>query len=413
MWLVLLIGVFLRIHYGLRTPYPSRAYDWHGHQEYVDFVMNTYSLPGAGTMWESHQSPLYYVIAAIWGTMTTATGRIDEIWSDLQLLSILMSILTLFAAAWVCMTVFPRKDQETTRMLAIGIVAVVPGTVFFASRITNDGMALLGLTVFTGFLLQWWKNCRTRDWIWCAIVAAVCLLIKLNAGIFCLATLCICLPLRPGMTVRRAAGCLAMLGGIVVAIFGWYAALRMLDPYYQRMFFSTESLGLNKKLMMPHVWTDFVQFSPVRVLGVPFNDPWTDLYHRRYFWEYLFKSVFTGEWRLNDFVTLTRTMLAGGMFAIVLGFAGCARWIRNRATYAIPLLTTAVVAAGFLAAFRWLHNAGCNQDYRFIPHVILPFAIFCCAGIDTLPPVLRIAARVILVGFCCACASLVLLLAGF
>lgn len=413
LWLVLLIGIFLRMHYGLRTLYSTRAYDWHGHQEYVDFVMNNYALPGAGTMWESHQSPLYYVIAAIWTNVSMALGRPEEIWADLQLLSILISILSLFAAAWVIMIAFPRKDQETTRMLAIAIVAVMPGTVYFASRITNDGMALLGLTVFTGFLLRWWRSGRTKDWLWCCILAALCLLIKLNGGIFCLATLCICVPLRRGMTVRRAAGYFAILAGAVTLLFGWYVVLRMLDPYYQRMFFSTESLGLNKKLMMPHRWTDFVQFSPVRVLGVAFNDPWTDFYHRRYFWEYLFKSVFTGEWRFNDFVALTRTILAGGMFALLLAITGCARTLRDRATYAIPLLATIVTATGFLMVFRWLHNAGCNQDYRFVPNIVVPLAIFCCIGIDALPGRLRIAARAVMVGFCCACAALILSLTGF
>jgi hypothetical protein len=408
MWLIVLGCILLRAHYVANTVYNVRAYDWDGHIQYISYIVDHMQLPPVTLGWETTQAPLYYVIAALWTKAGIWVGRFPTVFPDLKLLSFLLSIATMGAAAWLSFVIFPRKTAERARLLFIGLVGTLPSLAFFSSRITNDTLVPLVMFVFIGLLLHWWKSHALQMWFFCCVCAGMAFMVKLNAGIFCGSTLFICTLLHPERSMQRAVGqCLIFL----VTVFfmaGASVFLRMFDPRYVQLF-TVNTAGLNPLLSLPYRLGDFFSFSPIRVLESPFNDPWRDIYYRRFLWEYIFKSAFIGEWQFPRLIWLTRGMLLGGMGVLALSVYGCAKTLVNRAGPAIPLLVTFITGVAAMVAFRLLHSFSAVQDFRLIAHIIAPVAAFACLGMLELPRRYKQLASFGLTIFCVLCAAFVVI----
>src|SRR5687768_7113857 len=90
LWLIFLIGAMLRVGYTAATPLEIRSYDWHGHLEYLTYVLQEWRIPFDSMGWEMHQAPLYYFVAA--GVHLLFSG---ESLRGLQLFSLFLSVMTL------------------------------------------------------------------------------------------------------------------------------------------------------------------------------------------------------------------------------------------------------------------------------------------------------------------------------
>lgn len=176
MWLIVLGCILLRAHYVANTVYNVRAYDWDGHIQYISYIVDHMQLPPVTLGWETTQAPLYYVIAALWTKAGIWVGRFPTVFPDLKLLSFLLSIATMGAAAWLSFVIFPRKTAERARLLFIGLVGTLPSLAFFSSRITNDTLVPLVMFVFIGCCRQgdrspwpprkwlgWSASCHAED----------------------------------------------------------------------------------------------------------------------------------------------------------------------------------------------------------------------------------------------------------
>ncbi len=379
-------GIALRIVYFLSTSYTVHAYDWDGHVEYVRYVAAHFLIPQAQKGWEFYQPPLYYFLT---GTMMRAGQWIGrgggQLLEDTRVISLALAIGGVLLGVWLGRLLFPEKRSRPAVALFAALLAAAPGLVFFSSRITNDTLFVPLSFLWFGTLLSWWKQGRPLQWHLSSVLLALCLLTKSNALPY-LPIAFVCLAVRPGLRLRERVRLGLLGGGIIALLSGWIFVLRFL---VERETFIVGN-RLNGAMGVTNTPGHLLSFNPFRILAHPFNDNWNDANGRQYFWEYLFKSAVVGEW---NFGTALRplTLLLQLFRLLVLGLTaiGLVAETRPRWRRMFPVLLTLVILLGAALAYRVRSPFSANQDFRFIPLVIVPAAFYAVRGWQTLRAGLR------------------------
>lgn len=383
LWIIFLIGVLLRATYVVATPIHVRSHDLMGHTEYIRYVVEHWTMPSDVLGWETHQPPLYYALTALWMHGSALLGRTAIAWQDLQLLSFLLSIGTLACGVQIAVMLFPAKRRSTLAMLFAGMIAALPGLVFLSSRISNDTLATLLMFAITALLLRWWKTGGTGVW-WS--VSGLCAL-----GLITKVTVYPLIPIVLACLVTRReippAKKLSLASGFLIlcaVIGGPFLALRLSQTYFLWLLEFGWGLGMNLRLLVPFHAGDFFVFHPGRLIISPLNDPWYDLPGRMYFWEYLFRSAFFGEWDFPGLLWPSRIIIAGALGLLPLAACGLVSSLRSREPFRIPLFLILLAGISLCLFTRIMHGAIPNQDFRFFPLLAVPFAAYVCYGIEAL-----------------------------
>lgn len=405
-WAILLLGTGLRLFYAFSTPFAVRAHDLQGHTQYITYVLAHWKTPHAWQGWEMNQPPLYYFAAALCTKFRLLFGPLKrkEMWSCAADFSLVFSIATLGMGLAIARVLFPQGTQRAQAALFLGIIATFPGIVFFSANVSNDALVTFLLFGFTWALLSWWESGKTCLWFLCAAFVTLGILAKFTALPAAL-VLFLCLACKPGISHSVKCKLAAAAIAIITIGAGWILAMRFYDGHLQQLALPG-ALGLHTRLRLPFNALDLLSFNPVRILATTYNDPWTDAFGRQYFWEYFFKSAFFGEWKFAQSLRwLHRAVLAGGFFTLVLGAIGVASDIRKKGTFRVPLLL--LLGTGLLSAFffRLLHSAASEQDFRFVPQIIIPFAAYACIGLNAFPPRWKLIPMAVLAAYCTLCGA--------
>jgi len=379
---VFLGGVMLRVAYVLFTPYSVRAYDWQNHLLYIQYVLEHWRIPPAALAWETYQPPLYYFLAADWSLV-----------GNLQILSLLLSIVTLGIGVWIAQMLF---TQERQRLLFISVLAVFPGLVFFASRISND--VLLQLLAFAAFalLLRWWQRGERRDWIAAIFCIALAMLTKSNA-LLLLPVAFLCLLFRKGDKKKLLRSAVVIL----LLLTGWYYGLRFGMEGERSLIGNVERHHPQILMQDARSPSHFLVFNPLRVLTHPYNNQWEDESGRKFFWEYFLRSMYFGDFHFGQqligvsIVLLFLTMLLFPIFIVGV-------WKGRRTRESIPLLIALIVLLLGHMVYRLYLPQASTQDFRFSILLIVPFVCYLVKGLDSLSGTLRT------IGQCCVYSVIIL-----
>lgn len=401
---ILAVGVFLRLFYTAVTPYFMRTYDLHGHMEYISYLREHWRMPVSGAGWEFHQPPLYYALSALWLEAGQWMGRnILPLVRDLQNAALLLSIGTFAAGLWIGRRLF-RPEERAASLLYAGFLATLPGLIFLGSRISNDPLAHFLAFLAFGLLLAFWQEGGKQRWYGLCALLGAALLTKLTA-LPLVAAAAACLLFSPRCTPREK--CRMALAGacIVIAIFGGVALVRMFE---EKGLFGNP---MNPVLSVENSPKHLLSFSPANAISLPFNNNWSDTLRRQYFWEYLLKSSFFGEWNfiqrigfLGSYIMLVAVLL------LPYGLTGCYTeyWKKRAAT--LPLWLTGLLLLGILLSYRLLRAYSPNQDFRFIALIAIPAAYAVARGIESSTGILRTCGRGFAVGLMGLCALFIVLL---
>jgi hypothetical protein len=371
-----LVGSLIRIFYTFQTTYRQRTYDVDGHLEYIRWIGREFMLPRTGSMWEAHQGPLYYVISAIISGIGHGMGIQDSIVIRLlQWESCVYGIVLLIVTAAIALVLFPKKEHRFHRMLFCLLLASFPFLVFLSGRISNDTLSTLLVWVFTYLLLSWWRSGSAQTWMLMAVVSGFTILTKHNGYLLPLIMMS-ALIVRPQCTSRIFLDRAVELCCIVAAISGWFVVNRVADGYMTKGLFHYSGMeGVD--LPVPSSMRNFFTFNPWDIIVQPFNSSSRPGYSREFFLQYLFKSIFVGEWHYEkQFLYTLRSIVTIGLGLLVMSVLGMLRMARNRASFFMPLFLLLLWHAGGLMVYRILHPCACNQDMRFIPIAVLPWAAF-------------------------------------
>ena len=407
--LIFSIGVLLRIGYVARTGIGMRMHDASSHMEYITYVLQHWQVPHAQLGWEMHQPPLYYILAALAGKANVLLTGGTPPWQGIQLLSFFLSIVTAAIGCVIAATLFPAKREEDERLLLAALLCVFPGLIFPASQISNDALTFPWIFAFAALLLRWWKSGKERDWFWCSLIAGASLLVKLTAALM-LPVLLLCIAAKGGISRTRTWMMAAAATAFSAGISAWFILLRWSESYYDKLLHPGTGPTMDARLLLPRSVVDFLIFSPPRILLLPFANPWADESGRRFFWEYLFRSAFFGEWRNPSYVFFAQVLLIMGLGMLGLAIVGCIRMIRERRPVVVPLLALFIIPLASLMTIRMAHPCVCLQDFRFIPSIAISLSVFAVMSLQDANPRWRPWIKGWIAGFAVLCAAFVLAL---
>ena len=395
---VLFIGIIIRLLYVEGTAYDIRTHDLDGHLEYINFIRTHGHLPMASDGWEFHQAPLYYAFSAAWMELCSRFFGLTQsmLFHSLQVWALVFSVLTLAVTLVATPLLFSSRDRYGVMLFGL-LLCVFPGIVFFSSRITNETLSLLLTMSCIVLLLQWWRNPRYRWIVGTGILFSLSMVTKVSVLVL-LPGILLPLLLRKASLGHRVLR-VALFCTIVIALAGWYPALRLLvEPNHSK----TLSLGndqMNPSLAVPRDVRHLFTFNPIALARQPFNDPWDDNARRGNLLEYFFRSSLFGEFKFEKLLWIAYPLIVSALLLLPWLLYGFVRELRFSFYRLLPLhfVTACLLLGAFL--YPYLFAYASNQDFRFSAALALPCAFYLIRGISQLPVLLREIALGILMTF--------------
>lgn len=414
LFVIFFFGVVLRILYFFATPYSERGHDTDAHIDYIQYVAEHLRIPRAQDGWEYHQSPLYYSLTALQMNAERRLGREEKnIIEDIAFVSLLLSIVTLGIGIYLLSQMWPGALKRAGMHAAAMLFATSPSLIFHASRITNDVLLQLFAILLLLFLLRWWRRGDVRDWYATCLLFALGFLTKFSMVVFAPAV-ALSFFLRHPRRWRSLLlhGSLSLF--LILAVAAWLPILRLAIEEKTHRILSIGNEGMDTGLLLENTPANFLTFNPIQVVAVPFNDTWNDAARRRYFWEYLFRSAFFGQFNFPDaYKQHARTILIGATLAFPIALFGLLASLVRTPLRHLPLWASLMGLLSGVFLYRFFFPCSCNQDFRFIVVAILPIAFFAAYGVQLLRRSVRPFAVFLIHGVSFASALFILRLAFF
>lgn len=384
-WIPMFAGGVVRVLYAATFNFHTRGHDTDGHVEYIRYVADHLALPAADAGWEFHQAPLYYVVTGAWLKIASFAGYVgDAPLSYVQLFSLACSLASLGLSLWIIAILFGKKTERRYALAAGMIVATLPSFVFMSVRISNDVLYQpLALLTFA-CLARWWTRGRLPDWYAACAAFSFAFLAKISALAF-VPLMFVLFFFRSNVRWGEKIGNAALSALLVVSLAGWFPAYRLFIEPDTGKTLSLGNDGMSGDLGVDNLFRNFATFNPAQVLRIPYNNPWNDESRRSYYWEYLYRSAFYGEFSFDG-------RLRGVSVAILFfGFGACVLSLAGFLTEAVRSFRRFLPSGVFLFLlllssflYRWKFTYAPNQDFRFIVIAIVPLAYFAARGAQAL-----------------------------
>lgn len=373
----LTVTIIIRLLYVLCTPYYTRAHDWSGHWDYIEFFTVNWSVPRTSAGWEFYHPPLYYGMGAVVSALCNTVG-LDPLFS-LQMLAFSLSSATMLVVTVIALNLF--RFRALSAALFIALIGTVPALIFQASRINNDVLFQFLAFLALHFLIVYWKRGDTGSWYRFSFVLAVGLLTKSNAALLIPIATAL-LFLRPNITLRKKI--ISALSTVLVCFLlcGWLYAKRYIEDGALPIIGNIATL--NQKLVVPNNLKYLVIFNPIKMLQAGYINPWEDSSRRQFFWEYLYRSAIAGEFNFGEkFRWLTLSIMLVGIGAVLISLRGA---ITNFKYYGaakyLPMWVTLLFTMVLHVLHRLENPYSSVQDFRFVPFIIVPIAFYAVQGYE-------------------------------
>lgn len=398
---LLIIGIAMRIWYALLVPFIVRCYDVHSHVEHIKYQLEHWAIPDPSVGWENFQPPLYYTIAAIvgWFFKGYVNGEDGQliVWKRL---ACLFSIILLFCTIYVGRKLFNER-QEAQRLWFLAIITFFPSIVYAATRISNDPVYYIFAFLWAGTLIEFWRKPVAKTFLWLCVECGFGLLSKASMLAMTGLTFLFLFFCRR-VTLKQKALWTTVGMAIVLAMAGWFhipRAMQTLPSKNPNTFIIGNIVWEAEGLFYKSEWQNFCVFNPVRVVQYPRCNGWKVDPRRVFFWEYYFKSGYTGEFlneKEDNEYTFARTLLTLNLLLFPYMIFSFIRTIRMPSRVAYPYVW--VWPACMAAQIGYVYRVGLAnvQDFRFFSFLLLIYAYFIVDGIYATKGWLRTIGKVIL-----------------
>jgi hypothetical protein len=402
-WLCLFGAVGLRIFYFSNTYYGFRAHDVQYHNDYVMHVAKFFTIPRASEGYEFYQCPLYYFLTGAWLKLALNAGLIEKsAFENTAISSLIISSLTVLVAFLIARVIWTSREDAAWQASFLAIISSLPGLVFMCGKsLSNDYLFCLLSFLFYWQIAIFWQSGKPLNWWLAQIIVALAILTK-GSGLTLLAIAYPCVLFKKG--ISKISKLLTILGSIVwLAIScGWYALWRIIVDGQRELIGNAANFDPHASSRLPDSFECLFRFSPIAVLQSPFND--LDAHHTlEYFWEFLFRSVFFGEWNLtNQYANLARATEFFGMVLISFAIWGITHDCLRRQFF-LPALLTLLVEAISLWSYRFRLATIAIQDFRLIPAIAIPLTYYAISAVRESKGIIRLLGVTAIVGFVVSC----------
>ncbi len=186
-FLVIFIGISVRLCYFLYTPYideySRRQHDVWGawsHVEYIKYLAEHFTLPPVGLN-ETYHPPVHYILAAVVYKIATVFGASDSLaFQAVQVhLAFLSSLVVIFADR-----IFKSIGCDANaRLFGVAVMSFLPSLVIMSATLTNDVTVSFFFTLGLYLLIRWVNDSSVKNTILLAFACALSVLSKKSAFI--------------------------------------------------------------------------------------------------------------------------------------------------------------------------------------------------------------------------------------
>jgi len=358
-WLVFMV---LAVWYASGTRPWQRSYDWNGHDDYVQFIVDRQALPKARSCWICYHPPLYYMAAAPVYRVFRATP-LGHPADEMQFLSV--GIFGLFLLYFLLL-VESTIESDAARLLACLALAAAPTTVINSARIGNDILLYLFWMGATFHTVRWERDFARRDLMIAAAYLGLGFITKGNAAVPVLAfaaTLVMAFAREPGRRrdiVGQGVPALAIVGLGAAAYLFW-------SRHFILSGLSPNSYLLANSLKIEQTALNQLAFD-VKAFVMEFAEPHNSLGARENFLNFFFKTSILGDWTFTlEGARATMRLLSAAYVAAAMVLAVMlGRALRVRGRLPGMFSSILVIAPLMTLAHRW-HEANVTvSDARYV-----------------------------------------------
>ena len=380
-WLPICLALGVICAYWSVTPWTVRAHDvsnGDGHIDYVIRVADTLTLPKPNEGWELFQPPLYYLGGAAicsWARWLHLPGP-----ESLQAYSLALWLVFLAASAAVLQIVLRRRKARVA--IAATAVALWPSGIILSICITNDIGLYACCGMATLMMVRWWHGARRHHLVQASFWVGLALLTKTSALVLvgALGMLLLLRLLRHQRWRHTQVWWQCLLAMSIVGA-GFMLSVGKKMYYYRQGMIpdwltGNSAASLGDWLKVPAKLANFIPLDIPTFVTVPWLTLTDDASGRSNFWNVLLRSSLLGEFHFSGQLQQYIAWGWGGVLLMLLVFAlrqahllTDLRIVWRQA----PWLALGVLWIASLISFR-IHVAyACNNDFRYVLPVIVPF----------------------------------------
>jgi hypothetical protein len=405
---ILLNGFILKFVYFLGTNFTQRSYDVFGHIEYIEYIVNNSSLPPRGMGWETHQPPIYYLLAAIFYHIVSFAGTLPKefVYRALQL----FSLAAFLVYEVVCVLIFnmllerpqingqkeyfPLLGNDKSNrcfgskgtpelLLVTSIFVFWPSNIINSVRINNDIFLYLFYALSLFFLVSW-ERMRKDACFYKAVVFAILAV----------------------MTKTNGATAIALLGIAFIVYWLWDAQKKWIKLKKTFIFILLASIGcivtfgpgIAEKIRIPNTLLlvrnanklypnafvgntikNYVSFDLKTFVTKPFITEFDDRLGRQYVWNVLGKTAlfgmfdYEGKWAKKLGILMSINFL---LMLIYCSIGMVLMMVRKNLRTWYLILASAALLLSSLLFLRFKIPAACHNDFRFIVPILVSVCLF-------------------------------------
>ncbi|MDO4515517.1 MAG: glycosyltransferase family 39 protein [Bacillota bacterium] len=387
LWLILVLGILMRVGYMLYTPAYVRGHDLgkcsldsNGHVAYILHLLQGELPPN--NSYQFYHPPLFHALSAIaMACYRALSGFSDpgQLLEAAKTVSCAASIVTLFYARNLCRQL--RLSDEAT-LIAVSLAAFLPNHYLLAGRVNNDSLAVMFMTAILYYTLRWYKRQEWGALVKLALCFGLGMMTKISVGVFALVTGCVMILVlyrrlreKNGLPIIRQ---FVVFGLIAFPLGLWYPIRNLIlfqQPFNYVLRISEESEVYCGGYSL---WERFGLIKNFEIYDHPFED-----YN---VWSYLLKGSLFGEFSFNMGKVIPGLLILINLLLILLSLAAMALvLIRHRTAQWTVLICFWLVLMGSYINFNIQYPFGCTMDFRYVVPTALIGAVFLAKWWEEIP----------------------------
>lgn len=281
LWLILALGILMRVGYMLYTPAYVRGHDLggcalesNGHAAYILHLLQGELPPSKSGQF--YPPPLFHMLSAIAPACYRALSSFtdpEQLLEAAKTVSCAASIVTLFYARKLCRQL---RLSDGATLIAVSLAPFLPNHYLLAGRVNNDSLAVMFMTAILYYTLRWYER---QDWdsiVKSALCFGLGMMTKISVGVFALVTGCMMLlVLYRRLREKKALPIIrqfAVFGLIAFPLGLWYPIRNFIlfhQPFNYVLRISTESDLYCRDYSL---WERFGLIKSLEIYDNPFED---------------------------------------------------------------------------------------------------------------------------------------------
>ncbi len=374
-FVLIILGIGLRICYFLYTGYGVRQHDVNGeggHFEYIKYIAEHCSLPPSGS-YQLYHPPIHHIISAAFFALGKLFGLDESMsWRLIQIVMVFFSSLSLIFFYKILKLI---NCGNTAKTIGVAAFAFHPANIYLSAFLNNDNTLLFFYVMSFYFLIRWLKEHSLRNGLWLAIFTSLGILTKKTAFILLpiifIAVLVTWYKDRSNYKIYWKQAGYFLLIVIPSAII---YPLRNYSLFHQ---------GIN---YTPSVPFDLLAGNSRALFGVSLNNllqnPFTFFpplnagISPESFLEYLFKSSLFGEWDFAGLkMTATLLVIFAGLnlinFILLLGYSWFTKRSKNTGKYFYIFGLNVIFLSIMVVKARFDYPFFCTQNFRYLTPILI------------------------------------------